>query len=86
MNPLNLLQHLSGKAAFLLPSPSCLDFQKDKHSASSVVEELKVELAQKERELQTMKEEAEELHSLRQQNYLLQSKVHKHTQHKTFKS
>uniref|UniRef100_A0A8C9Y209 Centrosomal protein of 162 kDa n=1 Tax=Sander lucioperca TaxID=283035 RepID=A0A8C9Y209_SANLU len=41
----------------------------------SVVEELRVQLAQKERELQVMKEGAEELNSLRQQNYLLQSKL-----------
>ncbi|TDH12178.1 hypothetical protein EPR50_G00068450 [Perca flavescens] len=41
----------------------------------SVVEELRVQLAQKERELQVMKESAEELNSLRQQNYLLQSKL-----------
>ncbi|XP_032374406.1 centrosomal protein of 162 kDa isoform X2 [Etheostoma spectabile] len=41
----------------------------------SVVEELRVQLAQKERELQMMKEGAEELNSLRQQNYLLQSKL-----------
>ncbi|XP_075961472.1 centrosomal protein of 162 kDa isoform X6 [Anarhichas minor] len=41
----------------------------------SLVEELRVQLAQKERELQMMKEGEEELHSLRQQNYLLQSKL-----------
>ncbi|XP_031724500.1 centrosomal protein of 162 kDa isoform X10 [Anarrhichthys ocellatus] len=41
----------------------------------SLVEELRVQLAQKERELQMMKEGKEELHSLRQQNYLLQSKL-----------
>ncbi|XP_034730618.1 centrosomal protein of 162 kDa isoform X2 [Etheostoma cragini] len=41
----------------------------------SVVEELRVQLAQKETELQMMKEGAEELNSLRQQNYLLQSKL-----------
>ncbi|XP_036931235.1 centrosomal protein of 162 kDa isoform X5 [Acanthopagrus latus] len=41
----------------------------------SQVEELRVQLAQKERELQVMKEGAEELNSLRQQNYLLQSKL-----------
>ncbi len=46
---------------------------------SSLVEEMRVQLAQKERELQMIKEGAEELSSLRQQNYLLQSKVHKHT-------
>lgn len=45
---------------------------------SSVLEELRTQLAQKERELQMMKAGAEELSSLRQQNYLLQSKVHKH--------
>ncbi|XP_042346714.1 centrosomal protein of 162 kDa isoform X2 [Plectropomus leopardus] len=42
---------------------------------SAVVEELRVQLAQRERELQRMKEGAEELNSLRQQNYLLQSKL-----------
>ncbi|XP_047453612.1 centrosomal protein of 162 kDa isoform X2 [Mugil cephalus] len=42
---------------------------------SSLVEELKLQLALKERELQMMKEGAEELISLRQQNYLLQSKL-----------
>ncbi|XP_054477409.1 centrosomal protein of 162 kDa isoform X2 [Anoplopoma fimbria] len=41
----------------------------------SLVEELRVQLAHKERELQMMKEGAEELNSLRQQNYLLQSKL-----------
>uniref|UniRef100_A0A3Q3K0D1 Centrosomal protein of 162 kDa n=1 Tax=Monopterus albus TaxID=43700 RepID=A0A3Q3K0D1_MONAL len=42
---------------------------------NSLVEELRVQLAQKERELQLMKEGAEELNLLRQQNYLLQSKL-----------
>uniref|UniRef100_A0A3B5A8C2 Centrosomal protein of 162 kDa n=1 Tax=Stegastes partitus TaxID=144197 RepID=A0A3B5A8C2_9TELE len=46
---------------------------RDEHS--SVVEELGVQLAQKEKELQMMKKGAEELNSLRQQNYLLQSKL-----------
>ncbi|XP_035772482.1 centrosomal protein of 162 kDa-like, partial [Neolamprologus brichardi] len=41
---------------------------------SSVLEQLRTQLAQKERELQMMKAGAEELSSLRQQNYLLQSK------------
>ncbi|XP_030250867.1 centrosomal protein of 162 kDa isoform X6 [Sparus aurata] len=41
----------------------------------SQVEELRVQLAHKERELQVAKEGAEELNSLRQQNYLLQSKL-----------
>lgn len=53
------------------------DLQREEES--SLVEELRVQLAQRERELQIMKEGAEELNSLRQQNYLLQSKVHKHT-------
>lgn len=54
------------------------DFQKEEDS--SVVEELRVQLAHKERELQRMKQEAEEINSLRQHNYLLQSKVnHAHT-------
>lgn len=56
----------------------CVHFQYDEHSVSSVVEELRLQLAQKERELQAAKDEAEELNSLRQQNYLLQSKVHNH--------
>ncbi|CAI5678426.1 centrosomal protein of 162 kDa isoform X4 [Oreochromis niloticus] len=42
---------------------------------SSVLEELRTQLALKERELQMMKAGAEELNSLRQQNYLLQSKL-----------
>ncbi|KAM7420107.1 hypothetical protein PAMA_014693 [Pampus argenteus] len=42
---------------------------------SSLVEELRVQLAQKEKELQIMKQGAEELNSLKQQNYLLQSKL-----------
>ncbi|CAK6975579.1 centrosomal protein of 162 kDa [Scomber scombrus] len=50
--------------------------RKSKEEDSSVVEELRVQLAQKERELERMKQEAEELHSLRQHNYLLQSKLH----------
>uniref|UniRef100_UPI0037E7FD3C centrosomal protein of 162 kDa n=1 Tax=Semicossyphus pulcher TaxID=241346 RepID=UPI0037E7FD3C len=41
----------------------------------SLLEELRVQLAQKERELQVMKEGAEELTSVRQQNFLLQSKL-----------
>ncbi|XP_045895582.1 centrosomal protein of 162 kDa-like isoform X1 [Micropterus dolomieu] len=49
--------------------------KKTREEDSSVVEELRVQLAQKERELQMMKEGAEELSSLRQQNYLLQSKL-----------
>ncbi|XP_044063040.1 centrosomal protein of 162 kDa isoform X2 [Siniperca chuatsi] len=49
--------------------------KKNREEDSSLVEELRVQLAQKERELQMMKEGAEELNSLRQQNYLLQSKL-----------
>ncbi|KAG8010372.1 hypothetical protein GBF38_014656, partial [Nibea albiflora] len=41
----------------------------------SRVEELRVQLAQKEEELRVMKEGTEELNSLRQQNYVLQSKL-----------
>uniref|UniRef100_A0A3Q1KI59 Centrosomal protein of 162 kDa n=1 Tax=Anabas testudineus TaxID=64144 RepID=A0A3Q1KI59_ANATE len=37
--------------------------------------ELRAQLAQKEQQLQMMKEDAKELHSIRQQNYLLQSKL-----------
>ncbi|XP_058502714.1 centrosomal protein of 162 kDa [Solea solea] len=48
-------------------------FRRDEDS--SVEDELRVQLAQRERELQEMKEAAEELHSLRQQNYVLQSKL-----------
>ncbi|XP_028280595.1 centrosomal protein of 162 kDa isoform X2 [Parambassis ranga] len=40
-----------------------------------VMEELRAQLAQKERELQRMKDGAEELSSLRQMNFLLQSKL-----------
>ncbi|KAI3361532.1 hypothetical protein L3Q82_013681 [Scortum barcoo] len=43
--------------------------------SNSVVEEMRVQLAQKERELQVMREGADELNSLRQQNYVLQSKL-----------
>ncbi|XP_076593751.1 centrosomal protein of 162 kDa isoform X3 [Chaetodon auriga] len=42
---------------------------------SSLVKALRVQLDHKERELQVMKEGAEELQSLRQQNYVLQSKL-----------
>uniref|UniRef100_A0A3P8THV9 Centrosomal protein of 162 kDa n=1 Tax=Amphiprion percula TaxID=161767 RepID=A0A3P8THV9_AMPPE len=49
--------------------------QFNRDEQSSVVEELKVQLAQKERELQMMKKGAEELSSLKQQNFLLQSKL-----------
>ncbi|KAM4736119.1 centrosomal protein of 162 kDa [Anableps anableps] len=41
----------------------------------SAMEALRIQLAQKEKELQMMKDEAEEVNSLRQQNYLLQSKL-----------
>lgn len=41
----------------------------------SLAEELRLQLACKEQELQVMREGAEELSALRQQNYLLQSKV-----------
>ncbi|XP_059194596.1 centrosomal protein of 162 kDa [Centropristis striata] len=41
----------------------------------SVVEELRVQLAEREKELQMMKGGAEELNSLRRQNYVLQSKL-----------
>ncbi|XP_040901329.1 centrosomal protein of 162 kDa isoform X2 [Toxotes jaculatrix] len=47
----------------------------NRDEGSSLVEELRVQLAQKEREIQMMKGGAEELDSLRQQNYLLQSKL-----------
>lgn len=53
------------------------DLQREEDS--SRVEELRLQLAQKEKELRVMKEGAEELNSLRQQNFVLQSKVHKHT-------
>lgn len=42
---------------------------------SSGAEALRVQLAQKEEELQRMKDEVQEMNLLRQQNYLLQSKV-----------
>lgn len=41
----------------------------------SMVEKLTLQLALKEKELQVMKEGAEELKLLQQQNYVLQSKV-----------
>ncbi|XP_053289282.1 centrosomal protein of 162 kDa isoform X2 [Pleuronectes platessa] len=47
----------------------------NKDESSSLVTELRAELAQRERELQKMKEEAEELNALRQQIFLLQSKL-----------
>ncbi|KAK1895901.1 hypothetical protein KUDE01_021352, partial [Dissostichus eleginoides] len=47
----------------------------EREEERSLVEELKMQLAQKERELQLMKEGAEEITSLKQQNYLLQSKL-----------
>jgi len=50
------------------------DFEKKEDS--SAVEVLNVQLARKEREVQKVKEAAEELTLLRQQNFLLQSKVH----------
>ncbi|KAL3060821.1 hypothetical protein OYC64_015209 [Pagothenia borchgrevinki] len=48
---------------------------KNREEERSLVEELKMQLAQKERELQLMKEGAEEITSLKQHNYLLQSKL-----------
>ncbi|XP_023186734.1 centrosomal protein of 162 kDa isoform X4 [Xiphophorus maculatus] len=42
---------------------------------SSVIEALRAQLVHKEKELQMMKDDAEEVNSLRQQNYLLQSKL-----------
>ena len=49
------------------------DLQREE--SSSLVTELRAELAQRERELQKMKEGAEELNSLRQKIFLLQSQV-----------
>ncbi|XP_041844529.1 centrosomal protein of 162 kDa [Melanotaenia boesemani] len=49
--------------------------QISKDEDRSEVEDLRVQLAQKDWELQMMKEAAEELGSLRQQNFLLQSKL-----------
>lgn len=40
-----------------------------------MIEALRAQLVHKEKELQMMKDDAEEVNSLRQQNYLLQSKV-----------
>ncbi|XP_029359561.1 centrosomal protein of 162 kDa isoform X2 [Echeneis naucrates] len=48
---------------------------KEEEEYGSVVKELRVQLAQKEKELQMIKQGAEELASLRQQNYLLQIKL-----------
>ncbi|XP_008431087.2 centrosomal protein of 162 kDa isoform X2 [Poecilia reticulata] len=42
---------------------------------SSAIEALRAQLAHKEKELQMMKDDAEHVNSLRQQNYLLQSKL-----------
>ncbi|XP_063735241.1 centrosomal protein of 162 kDa [Eleginops maclovinus] len=47
----------------------------NREEVRSLVEELRMQLAQKERELQAMKEGAEEMTSLKKQNYLLQSKL-----------
>nr|XP_046255811.1 centrosomal protein of 162 kDa isoform X2 [Scatophagus argus] len=47
----------------------------EEDNSNSLLDELRVQLAQKERELQVMREGAEELNSLKQQNYLLQSKL-----------
>ncbi|XP_029307790.1 centrosomal protein of 162 kDa isoform X4 [Cottoperca gobio] len=47
----------------------------NREEGSSLVEELRVQLAHKEKVLQMMKEGAEELNSLKKQNYLLQSKL-----------
>ncbi|XP_026228941.1 centrosomal protein of 162 kDa-like isoform X2 [Anabas testudineus] len=55
------------------PTHHLLKSSKDEDS--SAVEELRAQLAQKEQQLQMMKEDAKELHSIRQQNYLLQSKL-----------
>lgn len=49
--------------------------QRKEEEERPLVEELRVQLAQRERELTAMKEEAEEITVLRQQNFLLQSKV-----------
>ncbi|KAM6995229.1 centrosomal protein of 162 kDa [Tautogolabrus adspersus] len=49
--------------------------EEEEEEVHSLVEELRVKLAQRDRELQVMKEEAEEITSLRQQNFLLQSKL-----------
>lgn len=40
-----------------------------------MAKELRVQLAEKEKELQKMKQVTEELYCVRQQNYVLQSKV-----------
>ncbi|CAB1443406.1 unnamed protein product [Pleuronectes platessa] len=52
----------------------------NKDESSSLVTELRAELAQRERELQKMKEGAEELNALRQQIFLLQSKLRSYQQ------
>lgn len=54
------------------------DFQEEKEDLFEV-KELRAQLALKEEELQRMRKEAEELTSVRQKNYVLQSKVHKHS-------
>nr|XP_020514652.1 centrosomal protein of 162 kDa-like isoform X2 [Labrus bergylta] len=49
--------------------------QEEEEEERSLAEELRVKLAQRDRELQVLKEGAEEITSLRQQNFLLQSKL-----------
>uniref|UniRef100_A0A8D3ANA8 Centrosomal protein of 162 kDa n=2 Tax=Scophthalmus maximus TaxID=52904 RepID=A0A8D3ANA8_SCOMX len=59
-----------------LTSPPPEDNREEEGEDRSLVEELSVRLAQKERELQAvMKDGDEELNALRQQNYVLQSKL-----------
>ncbi|XP_029138271.2 centrosomal protein of 162 kDa isoform X2 [Labrus bergylta] len=49
--------------------------EEEEEEERSLAEELRVKLAQRDRELQVLKEGAEEITSLRQQNFLLQSKL-----------
>ncbi|XP_060905163.1 centrosomal protein of 162 kDa [Labrus mixtus] len=49
--------------------------EEEEEEERSLMEELRVKLARRDRELQVLKEGAEEIASLRQQNFLLQSKL-----------
>ncbi|XP_076004678.1 centrosomal protein of 162 kDa [Genypterus blacodes] len=55
--------------------------KKNQVENSSLVEEMRVQLAQKDKELQLMQHHTEEVTSLRQQNYLLQSKLRSIEEH-----
>ncbi|XP_068178858.1 centrosomal protein of 162 kDa isoform X2 [Antennarius striatus] len=56
------------------------EFLEKREGDSCLGEELAARLVQRERELQTIRDKAKDLSSLRQHNYLPPSKVHKHSQ------